>query len=67
MKEEAEGVNLFALTNVLQVPLRVVYIRDKPTEPNTLIIYESPDSSIPTVTLLYRLGHYDITRNLTSD
>ncbi|KAM3211737.1 hypothetical protein ACQJBY_065072 [Aegilops geniculata] len=60
MKEEAESVNLFALTDVLQVPLQVVYIRDKPTEPNTHIIYELPESSVPTVTLLYRPGHYDI-------
>ncbi|XP_044433384.1 ubiquitin thioesterase OTUB1 isoform X2 [Triticum aestivum] len=60
MKQEAEHINLFALTDVLQVPLQVVYIQDKPTEPNTHIIYESPDSSVPTVTLLYRPGHYDI-------
>ncbi|KAE8807372.1 hypothetical protein D1007_16430 [Hordeum vulgare] len=60
MKEEVEHINLFALTSVLQVPLQIVNIYDKRTEPNTLIIYESPDSSVPTVTLLYRPGHYDI-------
>uniref|UniRef100_R7WF28 Ubiquitinyl hydrolase 1 n=1 Tax=Aegilops tauschii TaxID=37682 RepID=R7WF28_AEGTA len=44
-----------------QVPLRVVNIDVSPIEePNIHIIYESPDSSVPTVTLLYRPGHYDI-------
>ncbi|KAE8807370.1 hypothetical protein D1007_16428 [Hordeum vulgare] len=60
-KEDAEQVNLTALTNVLQVSLRVVNIDvTLIAEPNIHIIYESPDSSVPTVTLLYRPGHYDI-------
>ncbi|KAF7109478.1 hypothetical protein CFC21_109728 [Triticum aestivum] len=61
VEEDAQQVNLTALTNVLQVPLRVVNIDVSPIEePNIHIIYESPDSSVPTVTLLYRPGHYDI-------
>ena len=60
MKQEADSVNLYALTHVLQVLLQVVHIWDRPIEPNTVIIYESPDSSVPSVTLLYRPGHYDI-------
>ncbi|XBI10840.1 hypothetical protein VPH35_138012 [Triticum aestivum] len=46
-KKDAQQVNPTALTNVLQ-------------EPNIHIIYESSDSSVLTVTLLYRPGHYDI-------
>lgn len=58
---DAQQVNLIALTNVLQVPLRVVNIDVTLIEkPNIHIFNESPDSSVPTVTLLYRPGHYDI-------
>ena len=61
VKKDAQQVNLTVLTNVLQVPLRVVNIDvSLIEEPNIHIIYESPDSSVPTVTLLYRPGHYDI-------
>ncbi|CAM0910377.1 unnamed protein product [Alopecurus aequalis] len=62
MDKEAEQEAPFALTDVLRVPLRIVYIAmSGNVEPNTHIIYESPHLPlVPCVTLLYRPGHYDI-------
>jgi hypothetical protein len=62
MHKDAFEVHVVALTDVLQVPLRIVNVDiSKIAEPNTHI-YESPDASpsVPCVTLLYRPGHYDI-------
>ncbi|KAM0867477.1 hypothetical protein ACQ4PT_041982 [Festuca glaucescens] len=63
MCAEGDEVHLVALTDVLHVPLQIVIVDISPTEePNTHIIYESPEALplVPCVTLLYRPGHYDI-------
>ncbi|KAM0867475.1 hypothetical protein ACQ4PT_041981 [Festuca glaucescens] len=63
MWAEGDEVHLVALTDVLHVPLQIVIVDISATEePNTHIIYESPDDLplVPCVTLLYRPGHYDI-------
>jgi hypothetical protein len=63
MEKDALEVHLVALTDVLQVPLRIVIIDISPiAEPNIHTIYESPEAFpvVPHVTLLYRPGHYDI-------
>jgi ubiquitin thioesterase protein OTUB1 len=63
MRAEGDEVHLVALTDVLHVPLRIVIVDISGIEePNTHIIYESPDDLplVPCVTLLYRPGHYDI-------
>ncbi|KAM0834654.1 hypothetical protein ACQ4PT_063453 [Festuca glaucescens] len=63
MQAEGDEVHLVALTDVLHVPLQIVIVDISASEePNTHIIYESPDALplFPCVTLLYRPGHYDI-------
>lgn len=63
MSKDATHVHVTALTDVLHVPLRIVNVDiSGTTEPNTHVIYESPEGlpSVPCVTLLYRPGHYDI-------
>jgi hypothetical protein len=62
MYKDAFEVHVVALTDVLQVPLRIVNVDiSRIAEPNTHI-FESSDAapSVPCVTLLYRPGHYDL-------
>ena len=50
---------LSALTNVLDVPVGIVYL-DRTTEQQKATQHNFPEDSEPFIHLLYRPGHYDI-------
>ncbi|KAK9865354.1 hypothetical protein WJX84_003445 [Apatococcus fuscideae] len=57
MGEESDHVHIVALTDALQVPVRVVYL-DRSL--NVMAATATAKPLIPRVHLLYRPGHYDI-------
>lgn len=54
---EADHIQILALVECLDFPLKLVYVDRSEGEPNEVII---PHGAQPSVTLLYRPGHYDI-------
>ena len=58
MGKESDHIHITALTSSIGVPVRVEYMdRADSASPNT---HSFPDGSSPSITLLYRPGHYDI-------
>ena len=70
MGEESDHMHITALTDALQVPVRIVYLDGTANDgniPTTLDftpdqneVSSKPAASEPLVVLLYRPGHYDI-------
>ncbi|KJE90158.1 peptidase C65 Otubain [Capsaspora owczarzaki ATCC 30864] len=61
MARECEQVHIVALSAALDVPVRVVYTDSSDsTSQATEINFQEEGTAAPTVSLLYRPGHYDI-------
>lgn len=61
MGEESDHIHIIALSDALQVPIRVVYLDGNQTSVNHHDFFpEGTQSTEPFVVLLYRPGHYDI-------
>jgi ubiquitin thioesterase protein OTUB1 len=60
--KECDQIQIMALVNYLEVPLRIVYLDANPkkTEAEEMIFPESADPKTLFCTLLYRPGHYDL-------
>jgi len=59
MYKESDHIHIIALTNVLDVPVSIVYL-DRTTEQQKATQHNFPEDSQPFIHLLYRPGHYDI-------
>lgn len=57
MGKESDHIHITALTQALGVPVQVVYM-DRGEGNTNLHVF--PEDSKPSITLLYRPGHYDI-------
>lgn len=69
MGEESDHVQIIALSDALGVPIRVVYLDRSSCENNSINVNhhdfvptsdDMGNSGDPSITLLYRPGHYDI-------
>ncbi|XP_064624011.1 ubiquitin thioesterase OTUB1-like [Lineus longissimus] len=57
MNRESDHIHIAALTKMVEVPIRVVYMDRMGT---TLTTHDFLDDAPPKIVLLYRPGHYDI-------
>jgi ubiquitin thioesterase protein OTUB1 len=57
MGKESDHIHITSLTQALGVPVQVVYM-DRGEGNTNLHVF--PEDSKPSITLLYRPGHYDI-------
>jgi len=61
MRREADNIQIIALTNATNVPIRVVYMNH--SDKSLLTVHNFPETDgefHPMITLLYRPGHYDL-------
>lgn len=58
MKRESDQLSIIALTRALGVSVRIIYLDNSPGDAPSEHCF--PEDSEPSVTLLYRPGHYDL-------
>lgn len=62
MYRESDHIHIIALTNAIQVPVGVIYL-DRNEGQDQATQHNFPDDSQPSISILYRPGHYDIITN----
>lgn len=58
MGKESDHIHITALTQALGVPVQVLYMDH--SEGSKCNLHVFPEDSKPSITLLYRPGHYDV-------